>query len=167
MAQLESSAPSDARHKQHPLEQLLFYAGSIALLAIMFVETISVLGRHSSLPLIGAIEIIQASIIVVACTSTVIATLLSAHARVQLIINRLSEDTKAKLARVGALLSAIFFLGFAIGSFWLARDTWHAYEQSEVLHISYRPLRAIVVLAAFSTMCVFLASAFRHQGVKR
>jgi len=167
MAQLESSAHSDNKRKQHPAEQLLFYAGSVALLAIMFVETISVLGRHSSLPLIGAIEIIQASIVVVACTSTVIATLLSAHARVQLIINRLSDATKAKLARLSALLSSIFFLGLAIGSLWLARDAWNAFEQSEVLHISYRPLRAIVALAAFTTMSIFIFNAVRHRSSRR
>jgi TRAP-type C4-dicarboxylate transport system permease small subunit len=145
------------------LELLLFYAGSVALLTIMTVETISVLGRHSSLPLIGAIEIIQASIIVVACASTVITTLLSAHARVQLIINRLSDATKTGLARLSALLSALLFLGLAIGAIWLAHDEWHAFEQSEVLHISYRPLRAIVALAALTTMSIFILNAIRGR----
>jgi TRAP-type C4-dicarboxylate transport system permease small subunit len=117
--------------------------------------------------LIGAIEIIQTSIIVVACTSTVIATLQAAHARVQLVINRLSVTASTWLARLSAALSSLFFLGIAAGSFWLAYDLWNAYEESEVLHISYRPLRVIVALSAFIAMLIFIYNVFRPRGVKR
>lgn len=167
MDQLESSTPSGPKSLTHLLQQLLFFVGSAALLAIMLVETISVFGRHLSLPLIGTIEIIQASIIVVACTSTVIATLQAAHARVQLIINRLSIPARTHLGRLSAAVSALFFLGLAAGSVWLAHDAWNAYEESEVLHISYRPLHIIVVLSAFITMLIFAANALRPRGVKR
>lgn len=166
MAQLDSTADS-VKRKQHPLELLLFYIGSAALLLIMLIETLSVLGRHSSLPLIGAIEIIQASIIVVACTSTIIATLLSAHARVQLILNRLSPNVRTQLSRFSALLAAVFFLGLAAGSLWLAQEAWNTFEESEVLHISYRPLRAIVAITALITVAIFIFNAIRHRGIKR
>ena len=167
MAHLESSTPTEVKRERHPLEQLLLYAGSAALLAIMLVETVSVLGRHLSLPLVGAIEIVQSSIIVVACTSTVIATLQAAHARVQLIINRLSTPLRTHLSRLSAVLSALFFLGLAAGSIWLAHDAWHAFEESEVLHISYRPLRAIVALSALITTLIFITNAIRPRGEKR
>jgi len=167
MADIEMKTQSDARLKQHPLQQLLFYAGSAALLGIMLVETLSVLGRHLSLPLIGAIEIIQASIIIVACTSTVIATLLAAHARVQLIINRLSVTARTRLASLSAALSSLFFLGLAAGSSWLAYDAWNAFEESEVLHISYRPLRVVVALSALIVTLIFIFNALRPRGVKR
>lgn len=167
MAQLDSSANNDGKPKRHALEQLLFYAGSVALLTIMLIETLSVIGRHSSLPLTGAIEIIQASILVVACTSTIIATLLSAHAKVQLIITRLPVTARTRLSQLSAVLSAVFFVGLAAGSLWLAHDAWNTYEESEVLHISYRPLRAIVAIAALTTMSIFLFITIQHRGAKR
>ena len=167
MAELDATDSSITRTKPHLLEQLLFYAGAAALLIIMVVETLSVLGRHLSLPLIGAIEIIQSAIIVVACTSTVIATLLNAHAKVQLIINRLSPRSRGWLTRLSALLCATFFLGLAAGSAWLAHDTWNTFEESEVLHISYRPLRATVVIATIIVMSIFIVTAIRYRGSRR
>jgi len=148
---------------QNPLEQLLFYVGSAALLAVIAVEALSVLGRHVSLPLIGAIEIIQALILIAACASTVFATLRAAHATVRLLTNRMSTTVQRRLSQVNAVLAALFFAGLAIGSFWLARDFWNAYEESELLHISYRPLRAIATLSALSTMMIFLYGILQRE----
>jgi hypothetical protein len=41
--------------------RLLFYAGSAGLLTVMLVESAAVIGRHIGVPLLGALEIVQAA----------------------------------------------------------------------------------------------------------
>jgi len=156
MADVDMHEHSEPNAKQNPLEQLLFYVGSVAMLAVIAVEALSVLGRHFSLPFIGAIEIIQALILIAACAATVYTTLRTGHAAVRLLTNRFSSIAQQRLLQVNSLLAAVFFAGLAIGLFWLAYDSWNSYEESEVLHISYLPLRAIATLSAFIAMMVFL-----------
>jgi len=163
MADVDTHEQSDVNARPNALEQLLFYVGSAALLTVIAVETVSVLGRHFSLPLIGAIEIIQASILVAACASTVFATLRAAHAAVRLLTNRLSSRAQQHLSQLNALLSALFFAGLAIGSCWLAFDFWNSYEESELLHISYRPLRAIATLSALIATLIFLYRTLHRE----
>jgi TRAP-type C4-dicarboxylate transport system permease small subunit len=166
MAELSKSDHPSALTERNPFERVLFYIGAAALLTIMLVETVSVLGRHTSLPLIGAIEIIQACIIVVACASTVLTTLKSAHARVHLVLSKLSPSSRVALTRVSSMLSSLFFVSLAAGSFWLAHDTWNTFEETEVLHISFRPLRAAVVLAMVMAALVFLYNALRRSATR-
>lgn len=132
----------------------LFYIGAAGLLTVMVIETVSVIGRHSGWPLLGAIEIIQAAILVAACAATVIATLERAHATVHLVVERLPALWQSILARCGSLLSAAFFAGLAAGAGWLASDFWNAHEESELLHISFRPLRILTSLAAAAVAAI-------------
>jgi TRAP-type C4-dicarboxylate transport system permease small subunit len=138
----------------------LFYIGAFGLIAVMTVETIAVIGRHLGWPLLGAIEMIQAAILLSACAATVIATLNRAHATVHLLTDRLSPTWRALLARIASLLATLFFAGLAAGAIWLASDFWQAHEESEVLHISFRPLRVITALAALSVAAIFAYRAF-------
>jgi TRAP-type C4-dicarboxylate transport system permease small subunit len=145
----------------------LFYVGAGALLIVMAVETVAVIGRHIGWPLLGAIEIIQAAILIAACAATVAATLNQAHATVHLLVDRLPLNVKQWLLRFDLLLSALFFAGLTAATVWLAVDFWNAYEESELLHISYRPLRAVTALATAAIAIIFLNRAVRHFGTKR
>jgi TRAP-type C4-dicarboxylate transport system permease small subunit len=137
----------------------LFYLGACGLLVVMIVETLAVLGRHLGLPLLGAIEIIQAAILVSACAAVVLATVNSAHAAVHLLTDRLAAKSKRRLAQFTALLSALFFVGLTVGAVWLALDYWHAHEESDLLHIPFRPLRTLVAIAVASIACIFVYRA--------
>jgi TRAP-type C4-dicarboxylate transport system permease small subunit len=154
----EASPPAAPSHGP------LFYVGAAGLLLVMATETVSVIGRHLGFPLLGALEIIQASILLAACTAMVSATLTRAHASVHLVIDRLSPRAREALLRAGALLSALFFAGLAAGSLWLVGDLWHAFEHSEVLGIPFRPLRLIVSLAALAVSAVFVRQAWRSPA---
>ena len=68
---------------------LLFYVGSAGLLCMMLVEAAAVIGRHLGMPLMGALEIVQAAIVPAACAAMLIATLRGAHAAVHLVTERL------------------------------------------------------------------------------
>jgi TRAP-type transport system small permease protein len=141
----------------------LFYIGAIGLLVVMIVETLAVIGRRVGWPFLGAIEIIQAAILMAACAATVSATLNQAHATVHLLTDRLPHKPKQWLQRFAALLSALFFVGLAAAAVWLAADFWHAYEESELLHISFRPLRAVTALAAAAIAGIFLYRSLRPE----
>jgi TRAP-type C4-dicarboxylate transport system permease small subunit len=140
----------------------LFYIGAFGLIAVMTVETLAVIGRHLGWPLLGAIEMIQAAILLSACAATVIATLNRAHATVHLLTDRLAPAWQVLLVRLASLLAALFFIGLAVGAIWLTSDFWLAHEESEVLHISFRPLRVISALAALSVAGIFAYRAFHR-----
>jgi TRAP-type C4-dicarboxylate transport system permease small subunit len=136
----------------------LFYIGAAGLLTLMVVETLSVIGRHVGLPLLGALEVIQAAILAAACAAMVIATITQAHASVHLLVERLPQPVRTALSRFASTLSALFFFGLAAGSLWLTVEFWNAHEQSELLGISFRPLRMVTTI---STAAVALLFAYR------
>jgi TRAP-type C4-dicarboxylate transport system permease small subunit len=144
-----------------PRRGVLFHVGAAGLLAVMVIETLSVIGRHAGSPLLGALELIQAAILLAACAAMVSATATDAHATVHLVIDRLSPRVRTALLRVGAALSALFFSGLFASSLWLAVDFWHAHEQSELLGIPFRLLRAIVAASAGAIAALFLRRAVR------
>ncbi|HET9862861.1 MAG TPA: TRAP transporter small permease subunit [Steroidobacteraceae bacterium] len=153
-----SSAPK-------PRRGLLFYVGSGGLLCVMLVEAAAVLGRHVGFPVTGALEIVQAAIVPAACAGMLIATARRAHAAVHMLTDRLSPSARVWIRRIEALLAALFFAALAYGATLLAREFWNSFEQSEVLHIPFRPLRVLVALTA-AALAVAFARAFFRPGDK-
>jgi len=140
---------------------LLFYAGSAGLLCMMLVEAAAVIGRHVGIPVMGALEIVQAAIVPAACAGMLIATLRGAHAAVHMLTARLPATARRWTERAGALLAGLFFAALCSGAAWLGVEYWNTYEQSEVLHISFRPLRVLVALTAAALAAAFIKAAFR------
>lgn len=140
---------------------LLYYVGSAGLLCVMLVETIAVIGRRIGVPVTGALEIVQVAIVPAACAAMLIATLRGAHAAVHMLTEKLPEATRRRIERGTALLAALFFAAMCAGAAWLAAEYWNSYEQSEVLHIPFRPLRLLVSLTAGALAVAFLYRAFR------
>lgn len=145
----------------------LFYVGAAGLLVAMAVEAIAVLGRHISVPFLGALEIIQTAILLTASTAMVSTTINHSHARVTILIDRLGPVPRAILLSFSALLSALFFVALAAGALWLTLDTWNEYEQSELLHISFRPLRVISFVTAAAIAVLFVRALFLPAGERK
>jgi TRAP-type transport system small permease protein len=139
----------------------LFYVGAAGLLTAMTIETIAVLGRHAGVPLLGALEIIQTAILLAATSAMVSATLNGVHATVTLLTDRLGPQGQRWLRFFAAMLSALFFVGLSAGALWLAVDAWNDHEQSELLHIPFRPLRLISFVAAAAIVIIFIRDAVR------
>lgn len=148
--------------KPHVERGVLFYVGSAGLLAVMVVEVIAVIGRHVRVPLLGALELAQAAIVPAACASMVIASLTGAHAAVHLVTERMPERVRGVMSRVSAMLAGVFFTGLTIGSCWLTFDFWSSFEETDVLHIPFRPLRVLVTICAAA-----LALNFFHRCIRR
>ena len=145
--------------EQKPLrlsEKLLFYLGAAALLFAMAIDAVAVLGRHVGVPLWGSIELVQAGILIASSTAILSATLAKKHAKVRILVDRLHGNPLMWLQRVQALFSAVFFLALVVGSIWIFLDMRGAYEESELLHIPYTPLRVICILSIVGVMLSFL-----------
>ena len=142
---------------------VLFYAGSAGLLAFMVVEAAAVIGRHLGAPVTGALEISQVAIVPAACAAMLIATLQGSHATVHLLTARLPRSWRRMLERAASILAAAFFAALCAGAAWLAIEYWNAYEQTEVLHLRFRPLRLLVMLTAGSLSLVFFRHAVRGR----
>lgn len=141
--------------------RLLVILGGGALLLAMAVDAIAVVGRHSGLPLLGSIELVQASVLVSAAMAMIVATIGRTHAVVHLVVDRVSQLRRRQILWINALLSATLFLAFLAGSAWLCWEMWFHHEQSDVLRIPFRPLRVTLVLS-----CAALAAIFLHQAIK-
>lgn len=139
-------------------ERLLFYMGSVALLFAMGVDTIAVLGRHIGVPLWGSIELVQTAILVASSTAILSATLARKHAKVRILVDRLEGRSLIWMQRVQALFCALFFGALTVGSIWIFLDLRGGFEESELLHIPYAPLRIICIISMLVVVMNFLKS---------
>ena len=144
-----------------PRRGVMFFVGSAGLLGVMLVEAVAVIGRHAGVPLLGALELVQASIVPAACMAMMIATLRGAHAAVHMVNERMPPALRQWTSQLGALLAALFFGALTVGAVWLAADYWDGFEHSEVLHIPFRPLRILVAGSALTLTVLFLYRAAR------
>lgn len=150
--------------KPAPGRGVLFYAGSAGLLTMMIVESIAVIGRHTGAPLTGALEIVQVAVVPAACAAMLIATLHGTHATVHLLTTRLPPAARRRIVRAGSILAGVFFAMLCAGAGWLAIEYWNAFEQTEVLHLPFRPLRLLVVLAAGALALASWLNALARGG---
>jgi TRAP-type C4-dicarboxylate transport system permease small subunit len=130
-----------------PARTLLIVVAGGALLGAMVVDTLAMLGRQIEVPLLGAIEIVQALVLIAASGALIVAAFDGAHARVHLLLGRLPERWRASFERVHTFVSAVVYAALLAGSVWIAADLWNGAEESELLRIPYRPLRIVVAVA--------------------
>jgi TRAP-type transport system small permease protein len=128
----------------------LFYVGATALLLAMAVDAVAVLGRHIGLPLLGSLELVQASIVVASSTAIVFATLANRHAAARFLLDRASPRMRLLLQQFARVLTLLFFLVLATGQTWITHDLWNGHEDSELLHIPFAPLRLVSILAVLA-----------------
>jgi TRAP-type C4-dicarboxylate transport system permease small subunit len=139
--------------------QWLIFIGGFALLIAVLVELIAVIGRHTGFPLPGSIELVQVLVTVSGTAGLVVATINHSHASVRLLKERLGRAGDM----LGALLSALFFLLLCIASTWIAIELWPGFEESEIWHVPYKPLRILVCIATLVVAGLFLGRALRRR----
>jgi hypothetical protein len=71
------------------------------------------------------------------------------------------EHVRGVMARASAVLAGVFFTSLAIGSCWLTFEFWSSFEETDVLHIPFRPLRVLVTICAAA-----LALNFFPRGIR-
>jgi TRAP-type transport system small permease protein len=146
------------------MKRALFWLGGMALLAATLLDTVSVIGRNAGFAIHGVIELIQAAVLVAGGIALVMATLAGAHARVHLVLDRLTMQHKVTAERAAALLTALLFAAMLAGSAWLAVELWGAHETSELLGVPWRWMRLFANLCLLGAVAVLLRQAFQRRG---
>ena len=147
------------------LQRVLVWIGGTALLIATATDTLAMLGRHARIPLLGSIEIVQCAVLIAASASLIIATLQNSHARVHLLVDRMSPALAQRTERLHSIAGALFVLALLVGSVWITLDLWQGHEESELLRLPYRPLRIAVLLMLAGLLAVFIRNFF--TGVRR
>lgn len=153
----DADAPSPVG--RGPIARVAFLIGCAGLLLATAADSIAVLGRHIGFPLLGAIEVVQAAIVLIAASSLVSVTLARGHAGVHILTERLKPVPRRRLAIVADIVAALTLSLLVIGSVMILADLWNGYERSELLHIPLRLLRLLMTVAL-----TVVAIAFVHQA---
>jgi TRAP-type transport system small permease protein len=158
----EGKAVSHQADRPGPIVRAAYLVGSAGLLIATAADALAVIGRHTGFALIGSIEIVQMSVVLIASAAMVAATMLGAHASVHILTDRLSKAPAMRLAQVSDVLSALMFAILVAGSLWVAAELWTGFEQTELLGIPLRWFRAVWIAAAVLIFLLFLRSAMRR-----
>lgn len=142
------------------LRGLMIWTGGVALLAATALDTLVVIGRQAGFALHGAIELIQAAVLVAGSLALIAATAADNHARVRLVVNRLGAS-RQWFERGSELLTALFIAALLVGSGWLALDLWNSHEVSEVAGVPWRLLRLFANLALAIVLVLALRAFVR------
>ncbi|MFC3101456.1 TRAP transporter small permease [Altererythrobacter lauratis] len=124
-------------------KRFCIWIGGLALLAATATDTLAVIGRAIGAPLPGSIELMQAIVLVSGTFGLIIATLDDSHARVRILVDRLSPARRVLADRFSDLLALLFVLALLAGSVWLSVELWGGHEQSEVVGVPWALLRMI------------------------
>lgn len=145
------------------MKRAAIWLGGMALLVATLIDTVAVIGRNAGFALHGAIELIQAAVLVAGGIALVVATLAASHARVHLLLDRLTSPRKALANRLCAGVTALFFAAMLVGSIWLALDLWTAHELSELLGLPWRWLRLFANLCLLAATGLLLRQTFARR----
>lgn len=144
------------------LQSLMVWTGGTALLAATAVDTVAVIGRQVGFAVHGAIEMIQAAVLVAGAIGLIAATVANNHARVRILVERLGSARPA-VERVSDGLTVVFLAGLLVGSIWLAADLWNSHEVSELAGIPWRWLRLFANFALVVMIVVVLRDLVRGR----
>ena len=145
-----------------PIGRWVIGVGGAALLGCMLIGTVGVIARHLGVTIVGDIELEQSAIVVSAAAALVCATHARRHARVHLLLNRLTPVYRMWLTYLSAILSSVFFALLTVGLGVITLDLRNSHEESELLHIPYAPLR-LIALAATVTSAALCAARVRSR----
>jgi len=154
------------------IDKTISWLGSIGCwvaLITTLVLTINVLGRFIfNKPLLGCIEIVELTMVIISALSIPYAAIKRAHVRVDLIIARLSRRNQIILDIVAfslsAIISGLMFYQAAINFIYYAQ---HLYERTDLLSIPY-VLPRLILAVGFLLLCLrTLTDVFRHDPVQQ
>jgi TRAP-type C4-dicarboxylate transport system permease small subunit len=151
----------DGSMNARTLRRALIWISGGGLLVAMAVDALAMLGRQVRIPLLGSIEIVEGAVLVAAAGALIIATMDNTHARVNLVSARLPGPVRKWLEKFHALAGVLLFSALLAGTVWIAADLWFGHEESELLHIPYRPLR---IATAISLAALLIFSLRRLLG---
>lgn len=145
-------------------KNILIWIGGLALLAATTIDTLAVIGRQIGEPFTGSIELMQAVVLVSGSVGLLVATIDQSHARVHLLVDRLTGTARRVADGLSDALTLIFLLALVAGSVWIAAELWNGHEQSELLGVPWRVLRLIASAALLGASVVLLWRILRVRS---
>jgi len=142
------------------VRRTMVWTAGTALIAAALINLLAVIGRHVGLPFKGSIELVQAAILIAGALSLVAATAARAHARVRLLLDRLSRSARDPAERACTVLAILFYTALLAGSLWLAVDLWPAQEVSEIIGVPWRVMRLFLNLALVAIIVILVRQLF-------
>ena len=146
------------------LKRAAIWIGGGALLAATLIDTLAVICRHIGWPINGSIEAMQAVVLVAGSLGLVIATWEDSHARVGLLVERLSAGGRRVADWLSEVATLAFVLALLVGSVWLSADLWNGHEQSELLGVPWALLRVIANLSLAAVAVLLLLRIAGRRG---
>lgn len=140
------------------MRALIVWIGGGALLAAAAIDTLAVLARSVGARVRGAIELDQGAILVAGVVALLMSTLAGRHARVHILLDRLSPGPRRLLDKGSAVLGALFYLALLAAGVWIAVDLWSSHEVSELLGVPIAAWRAIANLGFLLVAASWLAT---------
>jgi TRAP-type C4-dicarboxylate transport system permease small subunit len=156
----ESESREAPRSRAYALVVIL---GGCALLSATAIDSIAVIGRHTGLPLLGSIEIVQFCVGISGAVALLVATLRDSHALVRLLLANIAAHHAALLQRINAVASTLFFAALTAGSTWIMVEMWGSHEETELLQLPLAPLRLLIVVALGITTILFLRKVLQRS----
>ena len=144
------------------LRNLMVWTGGAALLAATAIDTVAVIGRQVGFRVHGAIELIQAAVLVAGAVALVAATAARSHARVRIVVERLGT-ARQWVEGFSEALAAVFLTALLIGSVWLSADLWNSHEVSEVAGVPWRWMRLAANLGLATMLFLTLRQLVRSR----
>jgi TRAP-type C4-dicarboxylate transport system permease small subunit len=144
------------------LRSLMIWIGGAALLAATAIDTVAVIGRQVGYSVHGAIELIQAAVLVAGAVALVAATAARSHARVRIVVERMGK-ARPWLDGLSEVLAGVFIAALLAGSVWLSADLWHSHEISEVAGVPWRWMRVAANLALAAMLVLTLRNLVRRH----
>ena len=146
------------------MKTLLIWTGGLGLLAATAIDTLAVAGRHAGLPVEGAIEMVQVAVLVGGSLALLCATIARSHAQIHFLIDRLRDPYKDWSKRIALLSLALFLVALLAGSVWIALDLWHSHEESELVGVPWRWMRAVANAALLAGVLIALRQALTRKS---
>lgn len=144
------------------LREIMVWTGGAALLVATVTDTVAVVGRQVGFALHGAIEFIQAAVLVAGAVALVVASAAGNHARVRLVVERLGR-LQPVFERASEIFTIAFLGALLTGSAWLAADLWNSHEVSEIAGLPWRWLRLITNLAFAGMIAIAIRDLVRSR----
>ena len=144
------------------LRSIMVWTGGAALLAATAIDTVAVIGRQVGFRVHGAIELIQAAVLVAGAVALVAATAAGTHARVRIVIERMGK-ARPWFDRSSEVMAALFIGALLVGSVWLSVDLWSSHEISEVAGVPWRWMRLAANLALATMLVLTLRDLVRRR----
>jgi len=143
---------------------MMNWFGYITLTVIVIVVFIDVCGRYFfNSPLMGAYELVELCMTVLAGSAVMYCTLKWGHVAIDIVLTRFQKHTQMQIQRIFSFLSFVTFAAMAYLIYLHALEVIHSGQVQGTLTISRGPFLIILSVALFFSCLISLIQTFQRR----